>query len=93
MKDEEHFGQANHLKHELMYLFPFEDASSAAKHNIVEVMITTGAPTKQWMFRHFSPMKSYMIQPQTEQATSYRNPHTNLRKPCNQCCYVKICDL
>jgi hypothetical protein len=30
MKDER-LGQTDHLKHELMYLFPFEDASSAAK--------------------------------------------------------------
>jgi hypothetical protein len=83
MRDEEHCGQADHLKHELMYLFPFEDASSAAKHNIVEVVIITGAPTKQLMFRHFSATKSYVIQ---LQATAYRNPHINLWKPCNQCC-------
>jgi len=46
MKGEEHFGQADHLKHELMYLFPFEDASSAAKHNIVEVIIINWSTNK-----------------------------------------------
>lgn len=46
MKDEEHYGQADHLKHELMYLFPFEDASSAAKHNRVEVIIINWSTNK-----------------------------------------------
>jgi hypothetical protein len=68
MKNEDHFGQADHLKHELMYLFPFEDASSAAKHNIGEAMIINWSSNKAI---DFSAMKSYVIQPQTQQATSY----------------------
>jgi hypothetical protein len=40
--------QNDHLKHELMYLFPFEDASSAAKHNNkVKIIIHRVTETKK----------------------------------------------
>lgn len=66
MKDEELFGQADHLRHELMYLFPFEDASSAAKQ--IEVIIINRRANKESNFRHFNLMKTYVTQ--TQQATS-----------------------
>jgi hypothetical protein len=74
MKNEDHFGQADHLKHELMYLFPFEDASSAAKHNIGEAMIINWSSNKAI---DFSAMKSYVIQPQTQQSYILHEIHTS----------------